>query len=146
MYETLLTVPEVAEWLKVNPQTVRNWIDRGELPAVRVGARRVRIKKSDLENFMAAASPLPAEPVTDPVPTADEADGGTRQRFAAALATVVDAGIGEDSQRPRRSPARPSGRRRRPRGRPALRAGLADSRRPSETLSSVVRTPGHLPP
>ncbi len=33
-----LTVAEIAAVLKVNAQTVRNWIDRGELPAVRVGA------------------------------------------------------------------------------------------------------------
>jgi excisionase family DNA binding protein len=31
-----LTVNEIAEHLKLNPQTVRNWIDAGSLPAVRV--------------------------------------------------------------------------------------------------------------
>ena len=41
-----LTVAEVAGILKLNQQTVRNWIDRGELPALRVG-RRVRILRSD---------------------------------------------------------------------------------------------------
>ena len=30
----LLTVLEVADLLRVEPQTVRNWIDRGALPAV----------------------------------------------------------------------------------------------------------------
>ena len=39
--ETYLTVAEVAATLKLNQQTVRNWIDRGELAAVRAG-RRVR--------------------------------------------------------------------------------------------------------
>jgi uncharacterized protein YjcR len=29
--ESFLTVIEIAEMLKLNPQTVRNWIDRGEL-------------------------------------------------------------------------------------------------------------------
>jgi excisionase family DNA binding protein len=43
-----LTVAEVAQTLKLNQQTVRNWIDQGTLPAVRVG-RRVRIRRSDLE-------------------------------------------------------------------------------------------------
>ncbi|MGP0053755.1 MAG: helix-turn-helix domain-containing protein [Solirubrobacteraceae bacterium] len=38
-----LTVAEIAARLKINPQTVRNWISRDELRAVRVGARRVRI-------------------------------------------------------------------------------------------------------
>lgn len=45
MDETLLTVAEIAEWLKVNPQTVRNWIGRGELRAMRVGSRRVRVRR-----------------------------------------------------------------------------------------------------
>lgn len=49
--ETFLTVAEVAEWLKVNQQTVRNWIDQGRLPAVRVG-RRVRIKRSDFDRIL----------------------------------------------------------------------------------------------
>src|SRR5437016_7906880 len=49
--ETFLTVAEVAEMLKLNPQTVRNWIDQGSLPALRVG-RRVRIKRSDLERML----------------------------------------------------------------------------------------------
>jgi excisionase family DNA binding protein len=49
--ETYLTVAEVAETLKLNQQTVRNWIDAGTLPALRVG-RRVRIKKSDFERLL----------------------------------------------------------------------------------------------
>ncbi len=50
--ETYLTVAEVAQLLKLNQQTVRNWIDQGSLPALRVG-RRVRIKRSDLERVLA---------------------------------------------------------------------------------------------
>ncbi len=42
---------EVAELLKLNQQTVRNWIDQGSLPALKVG-RRVRIKRSDLERML----------------------------------------------------------------------------------------------
>ena len=49
--ESFLTVAEVAEMLKLNQQTVRNWIDQGSLPAVRVG-RRVRIKRSDFERVL----------------------------------------------------------------------------------------------
>ena len=36
MPEEYLTVLEVAKLLKLNPQTVRNWIDDGQLPAFRV--------------------------------------------------------------------------------------------------------------
>jgi excisionase family DNA binding protein len=49
--ESYLTVAEVAETLKLNQQTVRNWIDQGSLPALRVG-RRVRIKRSDFERVV----------------------------------------------------------------------------------------------
>jgi len=56
--ESFLTVAEVAEILKLNQQTVRNWIDRGELPAFRLG-RRVRIRRSDLDRFVEAGSTVP---------------------------------------------------------------------------------------
>jgi len=49
--EQFLTVAEVAELLKLNQQTVRNWIDQGQLPALHAG-RRVRILRSDLERFL----------------------------------------------------------------------------------------------
>jgi excisionase family DNA binding protein len=50
--DTFLTVAEVAGILKLNQQTVRNWIDQGSLPALRVG-RRVRIRRSDFERILA---------------------------------------------------------------------------------------------
>ena len=50
--ETYLTVADVANVLKLNPQTVRNWIDQGSLPALRVG-RRVRIRRSDFDRVLA---------------------------------------------------------------------------------------------
>jgi len=49
--ESFLTVAEVAELLKLNQQTVRNWIDQGSLPALRVG-RRVRIRRSDFDRLL----------------------------------------------------------------------------------------------
>jgi excisionase family DNA binding protein len=50
--DEFLTVAEVAELLKLNQQTIRPWIDRGKLPAARLGERRVRIKRSDLEQLI----------------------------------------------------------------------------------------------
>jgi excisionase family DNA binding protein len=44
-------VAEVAGILKLNQQTVRNWIDQGSLPALRIG-RRVRIRRSDFERIL----------------------------------------------------------------------------------------------
>ena len=54
--DSFLTVAEVAEMLKLNQQTVRNWIDQGSLPAVRVG-RRVRIRRADLNRLLEPTSP-----------------------------------------------------------------------------------------
>src|SRR6266567_4198052 len=51
--ESFLTVAEVAELLKLNQQTVRNWIEQGSLPALRVG-RRVRIRRSDFDQLLEA--------------------------------------------------------------------------------------------
>ena len=49
--ESYLTVAEVAATLKLNQQTVRNWIDAGTLPAHRVG-RRVRVRRSDFDRLL----------------------------------------------------------------------------------------------
>jgi excisionase family DNA binding protein len=55
--EPFLTVAEVAELLKLNQQTVRNWIDQGSLPALRVG-RRVRIRRADLDRLLESGSTI----------------------------------------------------------------------------------------
>jgi excisionase family DNA binding protein len=74
--ESYLTVAEVAELLKLNQQTVRNWIDQGSLSALRVG-RRVRIKRSDLQRLLdegyRAGS---ASPRQDAGPSAEDFWGG----------------------------------------------------------------------
>jgi hypothetical protein len=55
----------------VSPQAVlKNWIDRGELPAMHVG-RRVRVRWGDVEAMMVPAGPAtpgggrPSEPSAD---------------------------------------------------------------------------------
>ena len=74
--DTFLTVAEVAELLKLNQQTVRNWIDQGSLPALRVG-RRVRIRRSDLERVLEQGSTTAGRPSpADDRPTADDFWGG----------------------------------------------------------------------
>jgi excisionase family DNA binding protein len=74
--ETYLTVAEVAATLKLNQQTVRNWIDAGTLPALRVG-RRVRIKRTDFERILEESySGAPPARETRPDPTADDFWGG----------------------------------------------------------------------
>lgn len=48
--QRLLTVPEVAERLRVHPITVRRLIKAGRLPAVRIG-RAVRVRVADVEAY-----------------------------------------------------------------------------------------------
>lgn len=74
--ETFLTVAEVAGILKLNQQTVRNWIDQGSLPALRVG-RRVRIKRSDFERVLAESyTSGVSTPSQDAGPSAEDFWGG----------------------------------------------------------------------
>lgn len=47
----MLTVNEVAEYLRVNPQTVYRKAKAGELPAVRIG-RVIRFRKAELEAWL----------------------------------------------------------------------------------------------
>jgi excisionase family DNA binding protein len=51
----LLTVPQVAAEFQVTAQTIRNWIDSGVLPAVRVG-RAFRLRREDVDALVARAS------------------------------------------------------------------------------------------
>jgi excisionase family DNA binding protein len=74
--DSFLTVAEVAEVLKLNQQTVRNWIDQGSLPALRVG-RRVRIKRSDFERVLADGyTGANVSTTNDHGPTAEDFWGG----------------------------------------------------------------------
>ncbi len=72
--DSFLTVAEVAETLKLNQQTVRNWIDQGSLPAVRVG-RRVRIRRSDFDRLLAESYTAGA-PGAGAGPSAEDFWGG----------------------------------------------------------------------
>jgi excisionase family DNA binding protein len=69
--ESYLTVAEVAATLKLNQQTVRNWIDQGSLPALRVG-RRVRIKRSDFERILEQSYSGAGSSAADAGPSADD--------------------------------------------------------------------------
>jgi excisionase family DNA binding protein len=70
-----LTVAEVAQTLKLNQQTVRNWIDQGSLPALRIG-RRVRIRRSDFERLIEAGATRSGSSSAQPGPSADDFWGG----------------------------------------------------------------------
>lgn len=72
-----LTVSEIAEHLKLNPQTIRNWIDQGQLPAVRIG-RRVRVRRVDLDRLLAEGATVAAVPEPTPVAPAEAVEELTR--------------------------------------------------------------------
>ena len=49
----LMTVTEVAAWLKVHPNTVRRWSQRGLLKTYRIGARRDRrFDRTEVERLL----------------------------------------------------------------------------------------------
>jgi excisionase family DNA binding protein len=92
--ETYLTVAEVAETLKLNQQTVRNWIDQGSLPALRVG-RRVRIKRSDFERILEESYSAGATaPRGRASPSADDFWGGESVGVAEPGPGAATAGSG----------------------------------------------------
>jgi excisionase family DNA binding protein len=49
--EILLTVKEAAKYLGVSPQTVYLWVERKQIPHLRVMGRKIRFLKSDLDSF-----------------------------------------------------------------------------------------------
>jgi excisionase family DNA binding protein len=58
----ILTVPEVAEFLRIPKNGVYEAIHLGRLPAVNAGIRRTRISKSALEKIF--AKPVESAPMT----------------------------------------------------------------------------------
>lgn len=69
----LLTVPEIAAELKLNQQTIRNWIDQGKLPANRMG-RRVRVRREDFEALLAQSATVRERPDSKPREAKTDAD------------------------------------------------------------------------
>lgn len=57
--ERLLTVKEVAERLRANPQTVRRWLREGKLKGVMPGGEKLgyRIPTSEVTRLLSGAAP-----------------------------------------------------------------------------------------
>ena len=49
-----MTVRDAARYLGVSPQTVYLWVERKQIPHLRVMGRNIRFLKSDLEPFRAS--------------------------------------------------------------------------------------------
>ena len=52
--ECPLTVRDAAKYLGVSPQTVYLWVERKQIPHLRVMGRNIRFLKPDLETFRAS--------------------------------------------------------------------------------------------
>jgi excisionase family DNA binding protein len=72
MTDELLTVPEVAERLRMTRMTIYRWIEEGKLPALQIG-KHYRIREADLDEAIEtsrvrteSAEPWGAEPPTGP--------------------------------------------------------------------------------
>ncbi len=49
--DTIFTVPEVAEYLKISKSKIYYLVSRNEIPHIRIG-RNVRIRRTDLHKWM----------------------------------------------------------------------------------------------
>lgn len=60
-----MTLAEIAEELRMSPATIRSWISRGRLQAMRAGQRKWLVRRSELdrmlrgEDFEGAVAPPP---------------------------------------------------------------------------------------
>ena len=55
--EDYVTVAEAATLLRVAPSTIRRWIREGDVPAYRIGRRRVALKRDELSTLITPARP-----------------------------------------------------------------------------------------
>jgi excisionase family DNA binding protein len=53
-FEPPLNVKEAAKFLGVSPQTVYLWVERKQIPHLRVMGRNIRFLKSELDSFRAS--------------------------------------------------------------------------------------------
>lgn len=66
MQNETVTVPEVAEFLRVSRQTIYMMVKNGKIPHFRVGSK-VRFKRSDVEALAIPTVKLETKPVTNGV-------------------------------------------------------------------------------
>ena len=86
--EEYLTVAEAAALLRVAPSTIRRWIRQGDVPAHRIGRRRVALRRADLSRLITPAGP--AADTTDNVAVNEPVAGRrlTPEEKARALAAM----------------------------------------------------------
>jgi excisionase family DNA binding protein len=80
--ENFLTVAEAANLVHVSQSTIWRWINSKELPAYRLGPRRIRVKVSDLAPLLRPARPEKEELVAD---RRDTLTANEREQLSAAI-------------------------------------------------------------
>jgi excisionase family DNA binding protein len=65
IYDDLLTVPEVAEWLRVEPRFVYRLVSSGDLIRCGVG-RYIRIPAESVRDYLKANTSVAVKPTTRP--------------------------------------------------------------------------------
>ena len=50
--DELLTLPEIAQMLQLNPSTIRLWVAEQRLPAHKAGGRKWLVRRGDLERML----------------------------------------------------------------------------------------------
>ena len=82
---------EIADRLKLNQQTVRNWIGpQDKLPAVPIG-RRVRVRRVDLDHVLAQGATVEIEPQASTVAPADAIGAAAHRGHSSARAGCLTA-------------------------------------------------------
>ena len=46
------TIEEIANMLKVNPESVRRWVRSGKMKAIKLGGKYIRVEATNLDDFI----------------------------------------------------------------------------------------------
>lgn len=80
--EKLMTVDDVAEYLRLNREVVLRKARKGEIPAVRVGTKTYRFYKEQVDEWLKSKTTMKPEPQTYPL-------GGKGRRGKRDLSSVI---------------------------------------------------------
>lgn len=78
--EDYLSVAEAADRLRVAQSTIRRWIREGDVPAYRLGRRRVGLKRGDLDRLVTPVRPATDENHMSQITTTEVRQFTTEQR------------------------------------------------------------------
>jgi excisionase family DNA binding protein len=86
--DDFLTVAETASLLRVSPATIRRWIRTGDVPAWRLGPRRIALRRSEVAGLIAPVAPRNDRPRDRSGDEQDELDAVTPEEVARQRAAI----------------------------------------------------------